>query len=276
MKKKRTCWPGVGLLSLLLLVIPAAAEGAVDQPTATVQALVGDVLGTTPARGTFPAEIGLALQSGDIIETLVSSRATLALSEGSELQLAESTKLDLEQLIQDQVTSARRSRVKLMAGKMRATLSAGHQDEGASFNIETPNTLVAVKFSRPIIEVSYDPATDTTIVDALTVEVVVTNLRTLRELIVPVGRRVIITGSDMNELAIDRQNPVFPAPSVDSTESLQQTHSNITQATSSTVPGSVGSGGGGGAETSSNPSPGARPARPDRQRRIVIMHIREE
>jgi hypothetical protein len=263
----------LGIAAFLLLISGSLVESAVT-PTAEVRDLSGDVLGTTPDQGTFPAEIGLLLQSGDTIETLLSSSATLALSEGSEIQLNESTKLDIEQLIQDQVTSARRSRVKLLAGQMQATLSAGHQKEGSAFTIETPNTLVGVKFSRPIVEVSYDPTSDTTIVDAHTVDVVVTNLKTLRELIVPSGSRVVVTGNDMSLSSIIRRNIV-------NTNLLTQAHDSVRQATSSTVPtsvGAVGTGGdgetsGSGAETSTNPSPGVRSNPPERQRKIVIINV---
>jgi hypothetical protein len=77
-------------------------------------------------------------------------------------------------------------------GKFRAVLSPGHQREGSAFSVETPNTLAGVKFSQPVIEVGYDPETDTTTIDAQTVDVIVTNLRTQRTELVLSGRRAVI------------------------------------------------------------------------------------
>jgi len=157
---------------------------------------------------------------------------------------------------------------------MQATLSAGHQKEGSAFTIETPNTLVGVKFSHPIVEVSYNPSTNMTIVDAHTVDVVVTNLQTLRELIVPKGHRAVVSGYGLSLSSIIRRN-------IANTNLLTQTHDSVRQATSSTVPtsvGAVGTGGdgddsGSGAETSTNPSPGVRSDPPERQRKIVIINV---
>jgi len=195
-----------GVVVLLGMLLSAnAANGAVDDPTATLNGMTGSVFGTTAQEGRFAAEVGTILQGGDAIETLVQSSASLNFSEGSTIALGESTKMEIAMLIRDQVTTARRSRVKLLAGRMRAELSAGHQDDGAAFSIETPNTLASVKFSHPIIDVTYDPLTDTTTIDAHTMDVVVTNLRTMKVQRIPTGRRGVIQGKDISISVLPKQ-----------------------------------------------------------------------
>ncbi len=209
---QRSLWKVAVYVVLLIVVWGLAADGAVEQ-TAKVRALRGEVLGTTSARGTFPAEIGLSLSGGDAIETLLGANATLALSAGSEITLNEQTKLSIQELIQDEVTSARRSRVKLLAGKMRAELSAGAQGDGSAFTVETPNTLVAVKFSRPIVVISYDPTTQTTIIDAHTVDIIVTNMNTMATQQFSRGQQVVVQQDIMTSTAIQDSSQGDPQDS---------------------------------------------------------------
>ncbi len=195
-----------GVVVLLGMLLSAnMPEGAVDDPTATLSGMTGSVFGTTAQEGRFAADIGAILQGGDAIETLVQSSASLAFSEGSTIALGENTKMEIAMLIRDQVTSARRSRVKLLAGRMRAELSAGHQDDGAAFSIETPNTLASVKFSHPVIEVTYDSLTDTTTIDAHTMIVIATNLRTMKVQQIPLGHRGVIQGKDISISVLPKQ-----------------------------------------------------------------------
>ena len=266
---RKRLWRVIGPIILLVVVWGVAAEGAVEQ-TAEVRALRGEVLGTTSARGTFPAEIGLSLSGGDAIETLLGANATLALSAGSEITLNEQTKLSIQELIQDEVTSARKSRVKLLAGKMRAELSAGAQGDGSAFTVETPNTLVAVKFSRPIVVISYDPTTQTTIIDAHTVDIIVTNLNTMATQQFSRGQQVVVQQDIMTSTAIpdsaqgdsqDSESEDTPTTETDDGTDTETSESNSTTsgiptqvntvvfvqiggsirgATSSTVPTSVG------------------------------------
>ncbi|MCP4403401.1 MAG: hypothetical protein GY801_39600, partial [bacterium] len=138
------------------------------------------------------ATVGLALQSGDTLETLAGAAVGLILSEGSELTLGENTKVDISELSQPPGTKVRKSRLRLWAGKVRAFLSPGHQEKGSSFDVDTPNAIAGVKFSRPEIMVSYDPATETTVVEAYTVDMVLRNLITQEVMDVPKGNQGII------------------------------------------------------------------------------------
>jgi hypothetical protein len=166
-----------------------------QQPTATISALRGNVLVNGQKQGK-----GTVLSAGDIIETQAGTTVVLELSDGSLLELGENTKVDMAELAQT-ATGARVSLVKLMWGRIRAKLSPGHQQAGSSFNIETPNALVGVKFSQPDVEVSYDPAKQETVALAITVALAVKNLITNEEKIIPVGSMVIITALGIKIIA---------------------------------------------------------------------------
>jgi hypothetical protein len=93
------------------------------------------------------------------------------------------------------------SRVKLLWGRVRAILSSGHQKEGSTFDIETPNALVGIKFSQPKVEVIYDPKKQKTTGIAHTVELFITNLLTGETKLVPVGSSVVITTTSIKIIA---------------------------------------------------------------------------
>ena len=141
-----SCFRSRVLASIILIVLLRSFVPSVSlaqQPTATISAVSGTVLvnGQEAAKGTV-------LSVGDVIETQAGASVVLEFSEGSQLELGENTKVDIAQLSQSG-TGARVSRMKLAWGWLRARLSPGHQKEGSTFDVETPNALVGVKFSQP-------------------------------------------------------------------------------------------------------------------------------
>ncbi len=168
----------LGITAIMLAWWGGSVESAIQQPTLTVKKFTGEVFGSTSEKGKFPATVETVLKSGDTIETLPNSSANLQFSEGSTITLGEKTKMDIVMLIREQVTEARKSRVKLLKGRMRAKLSEGHQQEDAAFTIETPNALVDVKFSEPDVEVIYNLEENKTSIFAYTVSVTVINSKT--------------------------------------------------------------------------------------------------
>jgi hypothetical protein len=166
-----------------------------QQPTATINALSGTVIVNGQQQ-----ETGSVLSEGDVIETRAGASVVLELSDGSLLELGEHTKVDLADLAQT-ATGARVSLVKLLWGRIRAKLSPGHQHAGSSFEIETPNAIVGVKFSQPDVEVSYDPAKQETIALALTVALAIKNLITDEEKMIPIGSMAIITALGIHVVA---------------------------------------------------------------------------
>jgi hypothetical protein len=176
---------------LLLVIFSCSFAPSVSfaqQPTATIKTLTGNVLVAGQA-----AQMGTVLNAGDTLQTQAGASVVLVLSDGSEIQLGEKTQINIVDLAQT-ATGARVSSIKLLAGWLRAFLSAQHQQKGSSFTIETPNAQVGVKFSQPDVEVSYDPAKQETIGIAHTVELIAINLLTNERIVVPVGSSVIIIG----------------------------------------------------------------------------------
>lgn len=177
----------VVLVALSCSLLPSIS--AAQSPTATMSVVSGIVLVNGQAQGT-----GAVLKAGDIIETQAGAHTLLTLSDGSTLDVSENTKLDVATLAQT-AAGARTSKVKIAWGRLRAKLSAGHQKAGSTFDIETPNALVGVKFSQPDVEVRYDLTKQETTGIAHTVELLVTNLLTGEKMVVPVGSTVVIAAA---------------------------------------------------------------------------------
>jgi hypothetical protein len=173
----------------ILWCLPSLSSA--QQPTATITSFSGTVHVSIQGNESVVATVGRILNRGDTIQTQTGANVVLTLSDGSELRIGEETNLDVAVLSQ-QSTGARVSRLKLAWGRMRAFLSPRHQKEGSSFDVETPNAVVGVKFSEPDIEVIYDPETRSTIVRAYTVAVSVTNLVTKEVRLVPKGHQAIV------------------------------------------------------------------------------------
>jgi len=232
------------LLSVLLCFSPIVSA---QQPTATISALKGNVLVSIQGKESVTATVDTVLQAGDVIETKADAEVLLTLSDGSTLDLGENTKLDMSVLAQEPQSKARVSRLKLLWGKIRATLSPGHQKEGSSFDVETPNALVGVKFSKPDVEVIYDPETETTYIMLYTVEGIVTNLLTRETKRVPRGGRAIVRAESI--ISFLRRRTL-----------LLRSQRSVGASVSASVPVSSG---GSRPETSNNPSPGVRGGNPD-------------
>jgi hypothetical protein len=184
------CFRSRGLVWIMVAVfcfsfIPSVSRA--QQPTATINTLNGTVLVNGQEQGK-----GFALSAGDVIETQAGARVVLELSDGSQLELGENTKVDVAVLSQT-ATGARTSKVKLMWGWIRAKLSPSHQQEGSAFDIETPNALIGVKFSQPEVEVGYNQEKQETTAKALTVALIILNLLTGERMVIPVGSTAIIT-----------------------------------------------------------------------------------
>ena len=107
---------------ILLAVLWCCAVAEAQQPTATITSLSGTVRVSIQGKEPVAATVGTVLQSGDIIETSAGAQVVLRLSEGSELRLGQHTKIDIAALTQRPKTNARKSRLKLWYGRLRAFL----------------------------------------------------------------------------------------------------------------------------------------------------------
>lgn len=177
----------LGIFVNLLFATMAFAQ----QPTATITYLSGKVVVNIQGNEQAAKE-GLVLATGDTLITQANADVLLTLSEGSTLQFGENSKIEIAHLLQTPA-GARESRLKLLYGRVRMMLSGGHQKEGSSFVVETPQAQIGVKFSQPDVEVVYDPQTKTTIARAYTVAVSVLNLVSKAEVKeLPRGQQAIV------------------------------------------------------------------------------------
>ena len=126
------------LLLVIFLSSFAPAVSLAQQPTATIKTLSGTVIVSGQA-----AKVGAVLSAGDTIQTQAGASVVLTLSDGSELRLGENTEINVADLTQT-ATGARVSSIKLLAGWLRAKLSAEHQRQGSAFTVETPNAQIGV------------------------------------------------------------------------------------------------------------------------------------
>lgn len=165
------------------------------------------------------ATLGAILQAGDVIETQAVSSAGLRFSDGSELRLGQNSKVDLATLTQVPATKARESRVKLWYGSLRAWIAPEHQTTGSSFEVDTPNALAGVKFSQPVIEVSYDPRTKTSLFKAYTVALIVRNSVTGERKQIPQGLQVVVRDESTVTMPLPAQQ--IPSPQDDIPEAPQ-------------------------------------------------------
>jgi hypothetical protein len=244
-----------GMLYVLCVCFPSVAIA--QQPTATISELNGNVLVSIQGGGPVSATAEMELHAGDIIETQAGANVVLTLSDGSSLDLGEKTKLDLTVLAQEPETKARKSRLKLFWGKIRATLSPGHQEEGSSFEVATPNALAGVKFSKPLVEVIYDLETETTTIIFHTVEGIVENLLSRETRNIPAGSRVIVRTGQIEVTGLRQTSSLFLLRR----NLLLQIRQGVSASVSSSVPSLSGVR----PETSNLPGAGTRGSNPGTQ-----------
>ena len=210
------------IIICLIAIISMAAPVRAEQPTATITQLTGAAVIIAGGQER-PAQTGMTVKAGEKLRTQADAAVTLTFSDGSTIPLKANTEVEIAELLQEPTTGARRSKLKLWFGWLQAKLSPGHQKEGSSFEVETPNAQVGVKFSQPEVEIWYDPRTDTTVARGYTVKLSVLNRQsgaTVTEM--PAAHQVIVHKqlvvvtkiSDVRDVLEQmRQMPDLDAPS---------------------------------------------------------------
>ena len=212
---RRICWTSFCLFCALIF----ASEIHAQQPTATIIKIKGTVSVSLQGKPPMAATVGAILQAGDVIETQAVSSVGLRFSDGSELRLGQKSKVDLAALTQVPATKARESRLKLWYGSLRAWIAPEHQTTGSSFEVDTPNALAGVKFSQPVIEVSYDPSTKTSLFKAYTVALIVRNAITGESKQIPQGLQVVVRNESTVTMPLPPEQ--IPSPQDDIPETPQ-------------------------------------------------------
>ena len=179
-------------LGIFLVLWSFAVAGEAQEPTAEITTISGAVFMSIQGTGDVEAAEGTLLKAGDIVQTQEGAGATLTLSDGSVISVGENTKLDITELTQT-APKARKSRFKVLWGRIRMRLSPGHQSEGSSMTVDTLNAQIGVKFSQPDVEIGYDASANITIVKTYTVAINVRNLLTGAEVTsLPVKHQAIV------------------------------------------------------------------------------------
>ena len=218
------------LISLLMFMMTWGAPAFAQQPTATVLHLVGEASISDQGGLSVTATVGMVLSQGDQIQTYAGARAVLELSDGSEIALGENTNISISELSRYEYTGARKSRIKLWWGRVRSFLSPGHQAPGSSYEVQTPNALVGVKFSEPDTEVIFDPQENKTIALAHRFDLTLTSLVNGTSILIKSGQSGIVVGNLIQKvpgivrpaLEIPQEAPLAePEPPQESPESME-------------------------------------------------------
>jgi len=121
----------------------AASEAYAQAPTASITAVSGSATINRAGRS-FPATYGAAVQVGDRINTGTDGRVTLTLSDGSQMELTESSSLGLSENNLNPNGTRASTKVTLLGGLVRSLVrfTAGTPP---NFEVHTPNAVASAR-----------------------------------------------------------------------------------------------------------------------------------
>jgi len=126
------------LLAVLAFVNPRDVFAQVK--AGSVSSITGDVH-VQHAGTTVPATLGMALAEGDRIVTGSNSRVTVTLSDGSKLELDESSSLAIDRQMVS--ANARATKVSLFSGLVRSIVA--HTTGTTNYQVYTPNAVASAR-----------------------------------------------------------------------------------------------------------------------------------
>ena len=180
-----------GLFALLLLLaspLAALAEDVGAVASFTGQADIG-------RDGQWiPAETGMTVRLGDQLRT-ADGRLRVVFQDDSVLNLAENTTITVDDQVFQPQQSTFKSLMKLIRGKVRATVGPYYQQTGAAYEVETPTAVAGVRGTTFVV--SYDEDDDKTQVIGVRGKV---HVRGLKE---RVGEGVFITSHETTSVGAD-------------------------------------------------------------------------
>jgi hypothetical protein len=140
-------------LALASFLIMAFAPYSIAQQYAgSITALSGHVT-IDRAGGLFPGIYGTALQVSDKLTTDPNGRVTIGLSDGSQIELAESSTLVLTENLLNPDGSRASTKVTLLGGLVRSLVRVA-ANGAPNFEVDTPNAVAAARGTR--FDVSYE------------------------------------------------------------------------------------------------------------------------
>lgn len=126
----------------------------------------------------------------------------LELADGSLVMFGENTNVNISTLAADAQASAWTARLELLRGSLKIVLAEGFQSQGASFTVQTDNTLVTLKPSPDTeADVVYDPNAGITTVLAHQSDLMIKHLLNEVSAVIPAGHSGIIYNHVIQEVA---------------------------------------------------------------------------
>jgi len=117
---------------------------------------IGTLVGTVAierAGTTIPGIYGMTLEVGDKLTTDAKSRVTIALSDGSQIELTESSTLVLTENILNPDGSRASTKITLLGGLVRSFVRVA-SGAAPNFEVHTPNAVAAARGTK--FDVSYE------------------------------------------------------------------------------------------------------------------------
>jgi hypothetical protein len=149
LRKKTTAFSALFLVSAMLMLAPRARAQA---SAGSISALNGNVAIERAGRS-IPGIYGTTLQVGDKLTTDANSRVTIALSDGSQIELTESSTLVLTENTLNPDGSRASTKITLLGGLVRSfvRVAAG---SAPNFEVYTPNAVAAARGTK--FDVAYE------------------------------------------------------------------------------------------------------------------------
>ncbi len=132
-----------------LMVVPTAGFGAAVGHVASAEGEASIGRGDEFS----PAETGMEIELGDELRT-ADGRLRVVFQDDSVLNLAENTRLIVDEQVFEPEQSRFSSVLNLLGGKVRAAVSEYYQQPGAAYEIETPTAVAGVRGTTFVV--SYD------------------------------------------------------------------------------------------------------------------------
>jgi FecR-like protein len=147
------------LAGLLLLAVGAPASAQTTAAPAEIKSLTGQVEVERKGQTQWsPAVVGMRLAEGDNVRAHAGASAVLDLPDGSEVFLAENSRIVVAKLEVDPQSQTRQALVHLVVGKLRAAVTKASitlvRARQSNFVISTPTAVAAVRGT--ILEVIFD------------------------------------------------------------------------------------------------------------------------
>ena len=128
---------------VIMALTPSFAMGAAVASLSFVRGEV-DILKPGEER-TRPAKMGDELYVGDIIRTKSRSRAQAAFIDGSKINIAQKSRIEIKSFSLDESKKKRSSVLRSFRGMLRALIPTAFLGDNSRFEIETPTAVAAVR-----------------------------------------------------------------------------------------------------------------------------------